>query len=110
MSDRPIHNLICEIAGIPYKKANYVNHIMDLPSQFYGGEHRFLFHGQHIAKIKTPIGTLKLSHFGLDAKDLVELYAITKFDPDKIKAWYLHVLQDGVAHDTVRLYPKHKKR
>jgi hypothetical protein len=106
MPNRNIHNLICELAGIDYKTANYVNKMMDLPSQVYGSQHRHLFHGQHIYKTKTKLGTIQVNKFRLDAKDMVELYSLTKFHPDAIKAWVLHLMADGVAEDTTKLYSK----
>lgn len=106
MPNRDIHNLICKLAGIPLNKANTVNKEMDLPSQFYGGEHRFLFHGQHIMKVKTPIGVVRVSKFSIQPKDILEIYMLTNGDPDKLKAWYLHILMDGVNKDTLHLYKK----
>jgi hypothetical protein len=112
MPNRDIHNLICEIAGIDLKKANYVNKMMDLPSQVYGSQHRKLFHGQHSNKVKTPIGTIQVNRFQITNKDIIELMALTNFDTEKIKAWILHLMADGVAKDSITYYPKgtkHKK-
>lgn len=106
MPNRDIHNLICQLAGIDLKKANYVNKMMDLPSQIYGSQHRKFFHGQHSNKVKTPIGTIQTNNFRIEPKDIIELMALTNFDPDKVKAWLLHLMADGVAKDSVTFYAK----
>lgn len=108
MSDRPVHNLIAVLAGIPLKKANEVNKMMDLPSQIYGSSHRKFFHGQHSHSIKTSIGTIKINNFEITQKDILEIYALTGFDPDKVRAWLLHVIQDGVMGKTITTYKRHK--
>lgn len=110
MPNRDIHNLICELAGIDPDKANYVNHAMDLPSQLYGSQHRKFFHAQHSNKIKTPIGTIQVNNFEITPKDILELYALTNFDPDKIRAWVLHLIADGVAKKTITYYPNKQKK
>lgn len=107
--NRDIHNLICELAGINSKKANYINHMMDLPSQFMGSNHRELFHGQHSSKFKTRAGTLQVNKFKLTNKDLLELYALTKFDSESVKAWLLHLVADGVYGTSFRTYNKKSK-
>lgn len=109
MPNRDIHNLICELAGINPKIANQTNHMMDLPSQIMGSQHRKLFHGQHTRKIKTPIGTIEINDFRMEPKDMVELYALTGFNPDAVKAWLLHLMADGVAGRSVHLYSKGTK-
>ncbi len=109
MPNRDIHNLICTLSGIDGKKANYVNKMMDMPSQIYGSNHRKLFHGQHIYSAKTPIGTIQVSKFRLEPKDLIEIYALTGFDKDAMSAWLLHVIADGVSGTSIRTYPKKRK-
>jgi len=110
MPDRPIHDLIDVLAGIPLKKGDYVNKMMDLPSQLYGSNHRFLFHGQHSYKINTPSGVIRLNHFAITNKDLIEIYALTGFDRQKLLAWYLHVMADGVNKDTITTFHRSNKK
>lgn len=110
MPNRDVHNLICQIAGIPLKKANYVNKMMDLPSQIYGSQHRHLFHGQHSSKIKTPVGTVQVNKFQIQTKDIIEIMALTNMDKDKMKAWILHLMADGVFGDSITTFHKNKHK
>lgn len=102
MPDRKIHNLICKLAGIPEEKANYLNHMMDLPSQILGSYHRTLFHGQHT----TRYGNVRITRFNIEPKDILELYALTKGDTQMIEAWILHILADKANKTKIHIYKR----
>lgn len=104
MPNRDIHNLIAILAGIPEKKANKLNHLMDLPSQILGSSHRSLFHGQHYSRV----GNIGITDFKITSKDILELYALTNGDPDMIKAWMLHVIADGANKRKIHVYKGRK--
>ena len=107
--NRDMHNLIAKYFGIPENVANIINREMDLPSQYLGSHHRKYFHGQHQKVVRIKNGKIILKKFKMEKKDWLELYALTKFKPEKVKAWMLHLMADGIFKPKVYLSLKKVK-
>jgi len=108
--NRDMHNAIAKRFGIRENIADIINKEMDFPSKYLGSQHRKYFHGQHKKIIRTKKGKIILTKFKMTKKDLIELYALTGFNPEKVKAWILHLMADGVFKPKVYMsIPKNKK-